>query len=214
MRKKINLFNGFRTILGSLKDKNQLFPLTLGVLIFSFLLVIFILAWTEPSQAPPGANVAAPAQFSPDTPQIDNVSLPFSPSIWIKNTGGDDFLRFQDALDAVQLVVGNNGNVGIGTVSPQQKLDVVGNINATNFIGGGSQITGISLSCYNQVTQVYAYDTVYCAAGYTATGGGCKCTNAAAGDRIFRSAPVGNGWFCNCNTNTWITVEVRCCKIN
>jgi len=40
--------------------KNQLIPLSLGVLIFSLLIVIYIFAWTEPPQAPPGGNVAVP----------------------------------------------------------------------------------------------------------------------------------------------------------
>ena len=37
-----------------------------------------------------------------------------------------------------------NGNVGIGTTSPSEKLDVNGNIKATKFYGDGSSLTGIS----------------------------------------------------------------------
>lgn len=36
------------------------------------------------------------------------------------------------------------GNVGIGIISPTQKLDVAGTIKATSFIGDGSQLTGIA----------------------------------------------------------------------
>ncbi|MBF0504326.1 MAG: hypothetical protein HQL14_04400 [Candidatus Omnitrophica bacterium] len=37
-----------------------------------------------------------------------------------------------------------NGNVGIGTVLPAQKLDVIGSVKAISFIGNGTQITGVT----------------------------------------------------------------------
>jgi hypothetical protein len=109
-----------------MSEKNQKFVLlTVGVLAMSILVGYLVFAWTEPSQNPPGGNVPPPVWLSPSVPEVDSSASPFSPSIWIKNTAGDDLLRLQ-AGDTVRLVVGNDGNVGIGTTTPEEKLDVQG----------------------------------------------------------------------------------------
>ncbi|MFH0856809.1 MAG: hypothetical protein V1860_02835 [bacterium] len=36
-----------------------------------------------------------------------------------------------------------NGNIGIGTIAPSEKLEVAGTVKATKFIGDGSELTGI-----------------------------------------------------------------------
>ena len=43
-------------------------------------------------------------------------------------------------------VVDNDGNIGIGTLTPTQKLEVSGNVKAVSFIGDGSGLTGINVS--------------------------------------------------------------------
>jgi len=90
--------------------------LSVGVLAMVILISYIVSAWTEPSQTPPAGNVRPPVQLSPATAQVDNVAGA-TPSIFINNTAGDDLLRLQ-AAGTVRLVVGNDGNVGIGTATP------------------------------------------------------------------------------------------------
>jgi hypothetical protein len=48
------------------------------------------------------------------------------------------------------MLITNDGKIGIGTSSPTQQLDVVGNVNASgtvtaaSFSGSGSSLTGIT----------------------------------------------------------------------
>ena len=58
---------------------------------------------------------------------------------------GSDAMRF-DTNGSERMRINSSGNVGIGTTSPSQKLDVNGTINATAFTGDGSALTGISAS--------------------------------------------------------------------
>ena len=39
--------------------------LTFGVLVISFVVAFYVVAWQEPSQAPPGGNVPAPLNVGP-----------------------------------------------------------------------------------------------------------------------------------------------------
>jgi len=111
-------------------DKN--FLVLFWVLLAIFLVNGLIFAWTEPSQTPPGGNVNAPLNVG-NTGQSKSGGL-------IINTGGA----------ATGLVV-DKGNVGIGTASPSQKLEVNGSILATTDMCIG---TGICLSQLNDLQEV------------------------------------------------------------
>ncbi|MHC4741539.1 MAG: hypothetical protein ACYS8Z_06500 [Planctomycetota bacterium] len=69
-----------------------------------------------------------------------------SESNWSISTGLG-FYTQQDATDhnepTLKMVIKGNGNVGIGTTNPTEKLEVEGTVKAENFIGDGSQMTGL-----------------------------------------------------------------------
>ena len=61
------------------------------------------------------------------------------------NNGYKGSLRVTDISgNNIKFIVLNSGNVGIGTNTPTQKLEVIGNVQATAFIGSGAQLTGLN----------------------------------------------------------------------
>ncbi|MFA5917711.1 MAG: hypothetical protein WC850_05760 [Candidatus Gracilibacteria bacterium] len=68
---------------------------------------------------------------------------------------------------------GSGGNVGIGTNSPTQKLEVNGTVKATSFIGNGASITTITPANISAGT-----------AGISITGNAATATNANTVDSI------------------------------
>lgn len=113
---------------------------TLALAIILSIGVTYVYAWTGPTATPPNGNVSAPINVS-------NTSQVKSGGLWVGSLGVDGGATF-------------GRNVGIGTASPGQKLDVVGNVKGTGLCigadcrttwpGGGiisiSAGTGITLS--------------------------------------------------------------------
>ncbi len=64
----------------------------------------------------------------------------------VSSTAAYDLFRVNDngTGDTSPFVIDSIGNVGIGSVTPGEKVDVQGTVRATQFVGGGAGITGIS----------------------------------------------------------------------
>jgi hypothetical protein len=51
-----------------------------------------------------------------------------------------------DGGDKTHAIIQGNGNVGIGTLNPTEKVEVAGNVKASKFIGDGSQLTNLAIA--------------------------------------------------------------------
>ncbi len=144
--------------------------------IFLLAFVIFIdlafcllaLAWTEPSQPPPGGNVPEPLNVS-STPQTKTGNL-ILPNLYLNATGNEGNILYVDQLigyndifvkgnstetapiylagneisfytnSTKRMVIDFSGNIGIGTDSPSVKLDVNGNLR----VSGTTTFSGVT----------------------------------------------------------------------
>ena len=131
--------------------------LILGVLIMSFLIGYLVLAWTEPSVAPPGCLAGQPGCDAPinagPTDQTKQGALIIGGGVTapvFKDSGDTTYF-----IDPAGQAVTNysailKGNVGIGTTEPNAKLHVAdgsvlfsGNIGGTPVSGAGRRLMWI-----------------------------------------------------------------------
>jgi len=98
-------------------------------------------AYTEASAAP-----SSPTDGDMWLDTDDDILYQRQIGVWVQishgafNTG---VAGIQSAADATAITIDSSENVGIGTSSPTQKLDVNGTVKATSFSGDGSNLTGI-----------------------------------------------------------------------
>ncbi len=89
-----------------------------------------------------------------------------APAGGVGGSGTANYLtKWSTATTTTDSVIYDNGtNVGIGTTTPGQKLAVSGNVQATQFIGDGSQLTGIAGVPTNTVV---FYNGTSCPSGWS-----------------------------------------------
>ncbi len=79
-------------------------------------------------------------------------------SSYINQSGVGGALRFRvsnsTTHDTEAMFINSSGDIGVGTVSPTERLDVSGNVKATQFIGDGSQLTNVGASSTGNATDV------------------------------------------------------------
>lgn len=154
-------------------------PLILALALFYGAAVVS--AWTGPTSAPPGNNAPAPINVS-GTSQVKAGGL------WIGSLGTDGGATF-------------GGNVGVGTVSPGQKLDVAGYIRGTGLCIGSDCRTAWPPASYNDLPRGSVAG--YCEGGlhqrapagtgyYNPDGNSCGCE---AGWEVFKMGSYTTGDF-------------------
>ncbi|KKP71008.1 MAG: hypothetical protein UR69_C0002G0175 [Candidatus Moranbacteria bacterium GW2011_GWE2_35_2-] len=166
-----------------------IFSLTLGLFLGGGLIAVN--AWTNPTVAPPGGNIAAPVNVSGIT-QLKSGRLNMDGSVLLSPT------------TALLVPV---GNVGIGDNSPdvgtggQLRLDVNGNIGATKYCdAAGNNCKAITEM--KGVTGAYFRTcngncTVSCNAGDLRTGCTMRPTGNAHNNSLDYSIPSGTN-SCTC----------------
>ncbi|MFH0859267.1 MAG: hypothetical protein ABH876_01690, partial [Patescibacteria group bacterium] len=132
----------------------QISSLLLGVCIMSLMIGYAVLAWTEPSLAPPGGNVPAPINIG-STSQTKSGNLTLQ-NLYLNAVGSEgniyntniiqgynDLIIYSNSsknlpiyLEGSKVIINNDsgtGNVGIGTASPSSKLEINYPLNTTGL---------------------------------------------------------------------------------
>jgi len=135
------------------KNISVLISFTFGILILSFLIGFYVYAWVEPSSGPPWENVPSPINVG-DSPQLkkgklgiaidgvdDKYGLTVGVGVKVTHTGSDPTLYIEDEKnDPTPFVIDASGNVGIGTKTPEAKLEVAGQVKITGGDPGAGKV--------------------------------------------------------------------------
>ena len=86
---------------------------------------------------------------------LQSTSAGADPNLWIRGYRGSDFGSSYLTVgtnNTERIRIDSNGNIGIGTTSLSNKLDVQGTVSASAFIGDGSGLTNVTSNITEEVT--------------------------------------------------------------
>jgi hypothetical protein len=90
--------------------------------------------------------------FYNETISKEAIGIDASNNVVFNDGSYDSDFRIESNINQHALFLrGSDGNVGIGTSNPTEKLEVNGNVKATDFIGSGSQLTGIAKTAQSDI---------------------------------------------------------------
>jgi len=157
--------------------------------------------------------------YSPTVSSQNPTVRSYSPTVSSQNPSiASQCLITSNTSDFSSLIFSPQGNLGIGTMNPTQKLDVAGYIKGTGLCIGNDCRTSWS-STYQPTYQTFSGgSSVSCPSGWIMTGGGCWCVDNT-NDRDssgYGGRPKDNGWECMNTTGAGcsggLTAYVRCVK--
>lgn len=177
---------------------NRILPqiaLVTGTLLFSLGIQTYAQTWSAPTASPPNSNAYAPLNTSPAA-QIKTGGL-------LLNTGG-----------AINGLIVQRGNVGIGTTSPTTKLDVVGDVKGTGLCIGADCRTSWPTGGFSTCRTISRGGSASCAAGETMTGASCRGRDDCSGgdSSAYGGSLTDTGIVCTSHSCTTHTAYVRCCR--
>lgn len=109
--------------------------------------------WVAPGASATNALVGIGTLTPSSTMQILNQATnrsfvvedqPVDTTPFVINDSGNVGIGTVDPLGGKLIIPTSEGNVGIGSLTPGTELDVTGTVRATQFVGGGAGITGIT----------------------------------------------------------------------